>query len=117
MEVLTIENSILRYCFIGGTLFIYTDSGFMVIRKLDRHISIFEYVEQQHSFNYPYQLALPKYGGDDPALSVCGTLEVWEGDIIVAGSDGLYDNFDFYEVLKKVDKAVSSGTLLTTLAE
>lgn len=65
----------------------------MVIRKYDTLISIFEYVEQQHSFNFPYQLALPKYGGDNPDLSICGTLELQEGDIIIAGSDGLYDNF------------------------
>ena len=72
---------------------IYLDSGFMVIRRFERLISIFEYVEQQHSFNFPYQLALPENGGDDPKLSICGTLEMREGDIIVAGSDGLYDNF------------------------
>ena len=46
----------------------------MVIRRFERLISIFEYVEQQHSFNFPYQLALPEYGGDDPKLSICGTL-------------------------------------------
>ena len=96
---------------------IYLDSGFMVIRRFESLISIFEYVEQQHSFNFPYQLALPENGGDDPKLSICGTLEMREGDIIVAGSDGLYDNFEFHEVLEWVRKADKNGTLFTTLAE
>lgn len=60
---------------------------------------------------------MQEYGGDDPHLAICGILELQEGDIIVGGSDGLYDNFDFYEVVNAVRAAHKNDTLFTTLAE
>lgn len=38
-----------------------------------------------------------------------------EGDIIVVGSDGLFDNVSFLEVLHAVRRALNDGTLLTGL--
>ena len=49
-------------------------------------------MDQLHGFNFPYQLASRKYGGDDPSLAICSALKVQKGDIAVLYSDGLADN-------------------------
>lgn len=77
----------------------------MLIRKFEKYISIFQFVEQQHSFNFPFQLAMSQYGGDDPHHSICGNIRVQPGDIVVVGSDGLFDNVQFTKVLDEVEKA------------
>ena len=43
------------------------------------------------------------------------TIPVQEGDIIIVGSDGLFDNVDFHELLRAVKKGIDDGTLLTGL--
>lgn len=46
----------------------------MVIRNYEKLVSIYEYVEQQHGFNFPFQLAMDTVGGDDPSQSICGLI-------------------------------------------
>jgi len=62
------------------------------LRKYETLRPIFETIDQLHGFNFPYQLASKKYGGDDASLAICSSLELQEGDIIVLYSDGLADN-------------------------
>lgn len=66
------------------------DSGYLLLRKegLDL-VQIFRTKEQQHSFNFPYQVGT---GGDDPAKADSQIHDVKDGDIIILGSDGLWDN-------------------------
>ncbi|CDW72503.1 serine threonine family 2c [Stylonychia lemnae] len=74
--------------------YIYTanlgDSGFLILRKegLDL-ISRFRSKEQQHSFNFPFQVGT---GGDDPNKADGEIHEIQNGDIIILASDGLWDN-------------------------
>lgn len=69
------------------------DSGFIVIRIINtKPILIYQFTEQQHAFNFPYQLAMKKFNGDDPKESICVSLDIREDDIVVVGSDGLFDN-------------------------
>jgi hypothetical protein len=35
---------------------------------------------------------MKKYNGDDPRKAICVAIDVQEGDIVVVGSDGLFDN-------------------------
>ncbi|PVU89615.1 hypothetical protein BB559_002245 [Furculomyces boomerangus] len=71
------------------------DSGLTIIRNGDM---IFRTEEQQHSFNYPYQLGTEK-------LTDCVTdaqvfrIRVKKGDLIVLASDGLYDNLFDEDIL------------------
>ncbi|KAH7856130.1 hypothetical protein Vadar_033023 [Vaccinium darrowii] len=69
------------------------DSGFMVVRggKV-----IYQSPVQQWSFNCPYQLGSRKK--DNPDLAMELELEVEAGDIVVAGTDGLFDNMDQSEI-------------------
>ncbi len=66
------------------------DSGYMLLRKngLDLDI-VFRTEEQQHSFNFPYQVGT---GGDDPTKADDKVHEVLDNDILILGSDGLFDN-------------------------
>lgn len=73
----------LRTCNLG-------DSGYMLLRKsgLDL-IEVFKSKEQQHSFNFPFQIGT---GGDDPAKGDEKTHTLEDRDILVVASDGLFDN-------------------------
>jgi len=70
------------------------DSGFTVIR--DNKV-IFRTEEQQHYFNAPYQLSIIPdtsiaYLQNTPHDAYDDQLTVEEGDVIVLGTDGLWDN-------------------------
>jgi len=58
---------------------------------------------QEHKFNQPYQLASPKfYVGDAPHDARQYTVVVQPGDVIVMGSDGLWDNLWDHELENEV---------------
>ena len=78
------------------------DSGFMILRKRpDSHQleTVHETKEQQHSFNFPYQVGT---NGDDPAKGESDTHAVEDGDIIILGTDGLWDNMWREDMVKLV---------------
>ncbi|KAL6530518.1 hypothetical protein OROMI_028407 [Orobanche minor] len=62
------------------------DSGFMVIRGGK---GFYRSPVQQHSFNFPYQMGRSS-GGVEAAEEVVVAVE--RGDIVVLGTDGLFDN-------------------------
>ncbi|KAK8945404.1 putative protein phosphatase 2C 55 [Platanthera guangdongensis] len=64
------------------------DSGFIVVRDGS---TIFRSPVQQHSFNCCYQLQMDR-GSDLPSSGQVFTFPVESGDVIVAGTDGLFDN-------------------------
>lgn len=53
---------------------------------------MYQFKEQQHQFNFPFQLTRKGHGGDDPYQSICEDFITEENDIVVVGSDGLFDN-------------------------
>lgn len=80
------------------------DSGFIVVRGGS---TIFQSPSQQHDFNYPYQLDAGGLG-DLPQDAQVFTVPVMPGDVIVAGTDGLFDNLFTHEVAKVVMQAVQA---------
>jgi len=50
--------------------------------------------EQQHSFNCPYQLMLSPQNGEGDTPSLCGLYraQVEDGDLLILGTDGFFDN-------------------------
>lgn len=93
------------------------DSGFMVLRRGPNGMAVVhECPEQQHGWNFPYQLTrLPKalaekfpHVQQDHATD-CQTYvhEVHNGDLILMYSDGLRDNLHDCEILDIVESALS----------
>lgn len=83
------------------------DSGFLVIRGGNVvHFSL----GQQHYFNTPYQLAIPP--PDQEGNVIQDNLEsaeqtsfaVEEGDVVVLGTDGLFDNLSTKQILEEISK-------------
>ncbi|KAI8336650.1 phosphatase 2C-like domain-containing protein [Chlamydoabsidia padenii] len=73
------------------------DCGISVIR---RNNYIFRSEEQQHSFNFPYQLGTASF--DSPMDAQQFTIKVEEGDIMILASDGLFDNLYDDEIMEEV---------------
>lgn len=104
------------------------DSTYIILRPREKNSSLFEVfrlTEQQHSFNCPYQLAyfpepdqyevLVKKGlgsfisllkrsnldmQDKPQDAKAETFQLAKGDIVVAASDGLFDNLFDEDIIK-----------------
>lgn len=65
------------------------DSGFLIVR--DGALN-FMSPQQQHEFNFPYQIGSIDSMADAPTAAQRFSLKVNEGDIVVAATDGLFDN-------------------------
>ncbi|KAL5821445.1 hypothetical protein ACOSQ3_023327 [Xanthoceras sorbifolium] len=81
------------------------DSGFIVVRD---GFTVFQSPVQQHGFNFTYQLESGNTG-DLPSSGQVFTIPVAPGDVIVAGTDGLFDNLYNNEVTAVVIHAVRAG--------
>ncbi|KAA8537655.1 hypothetical protein F0562_027263 [Nyssa sinensis] len=81
------------------------DSGFIVVRD---GCTIFRSPVQQHDFNFTYQLESGN-GGDMPSSGQVFTIPVAPGDVIIAGTDGLFDNLYNNEVTAVVVQAMRAG--------
>ncbi|CAH8511270.1 unnamed protein product [Schistosoma rodhaini] len=81
------------------------DSGYLVIRE--GHV-IQRSVHQKHSFNTPFQLSCPptlhsrRFHCDLPNQAAQTSVEVKPGDIIIVGTDGLFDNLTESMILQEV---------------
>eukprot|EP00262_Sarcandra_glabra_P021539 TRINITY_DN9176_c0_g1_i1.p1 TRINITY_DN9176_c0_g1~~TRINITY_DN9176_c0_g1_i1.p1 ORF type:complete len:512 (+),score=67.02 TRINITY_DN9176_c0_g1_i1:397-1932(+) len=81
------------------------DSGFIVVRE---GCTIFRSPVQQHDFNFTYQLECGN-SSDLPSAAQVFTFPVESGDVIIAGTDGLFDNLYNNEVTAVVVHAVRAG--------
>ncbi|KAK9669995.1 hypothetical protein RND81_13G169100 [Saponaria officinalis] len=81
------------------------DSAFIVIRDGN---TVFRSPVQQYGFNFPYQLGFGN-GGDSPSSGQVFTFPVAPGDVIVAGTDGLFDNMYDNEITTLVVQAMRAG--------
>lgn len=93
------------------------DSGFMVIRE---GVMIFRTQEQQHGFNFPYQLGKIEgeggeyhpHGQDRPHHADSFEIQLKQGDIIILGTDGLFDNLWDKDILEAVNTNSEDGPKL-----
>lgn len=81
------------------------DSGFIVVRD---GCTIFRSPVQQHDFNFTYQLESGN-NGDLPSSGQVFTIPVAPGDVIIAGTDGLFDNLYNNEITAVVVHAMRAG--------
>jgi len=80
------------------------DAGYIVLRPMDHAPGkvqiVYRSEEQQHSFNYPVQVGSI---GDNPATAVVQTHQLKTGDVLVLGSDGLFDNLFDQNIIAEVE--------------
>lgn len=108
MLILNRENSTVYTANIG-------DSGFIVVREGQ---IVHRSEEQQHYFNTPFQLSLPPPGqnvlSDSPESADTLSFPVQNGDVILAATDGVFDNVPI-DLLLDILKDVSSGPWMRLL--
>lgn len=88
------------------------DSGFLIIRNKSVY---YKTKGQQHAFNCPYQLGTGST--TDPSNSEVFSVLVQNNDIIVAASDGLFDNLFEEDILELVDPSKTPSEIAETLAQ
>ncbi|KAJ0979294.1 hypothetical protein J5N97_014768 [Dioscorea zingiberensis] len=91
------------------------DCGLRVLRKGQ---VIFSTTPQEHYFDCPYQLSSEIIGQSYRDAMVCN-VELLEGDMIVMGSDGLFDNVFDHEIVSIVSRfnnAIEAAKALADLA-
>ncbi|XP_047075971.1 probable protein phosphatase 2C 55 [Lolium rigidum] len=81
------------------------DSGFLVIRD---GCTLFKSPVQQHDFNTPYQLESGN-SSDLPSAAQVFKVPVASGDVVVAGTDGLFDNLYNNDITAVVVHAMRAG--------
>jgi len=82
------------------------DSGFMLIRDGD---IIHRTKEQQFHFNFPYQLGSTSRA--QPTDAQLSSIVIKEGDKIILGTDGLFDNLFDYEILQILNRTKTQDGL------
>jgi protein phosphatase PTC7 len=90
------------------------DSGFVLVRD---GVATFQCPQQQHNFNFPFQLGSADSMSDQPQAAMRFELQVQPGDIIVTGSDGLWDNIFAEEAATIASKCRDKGETATTAAQ
>ncbi|KAJ1924646.1 hypothetical protein IWQ60_005052 [Tieghemiomyces parasiticus] len=77
------------------------DCGLAIVRHGE---FVFRTEEQQHSFNFPYQIGTGC--ADRPEDAQVFTVKVQKGDIILLASDGLFDNLFDEDILDEIQRHV-----------
>ncbi|CAL4958412.1 unnamed protein product [Urochloa decumbens] len=98
-----------------GTLKIASvgDCGLKIIRKGQVMFSIYP---QEHYFDCPYQISSEAVGQTYQDALVC-SVNLMEGDTIVSGSDGLFDNIFDQEIISIVSESPGVDEAAKALAE
>ncbi len=93
--VITLDGSTLKAANLG-------DSGFMVLRKAEGHWKMmYQTAEQQHYFNCPKQLGTKSR--DRPSDAQLLSLPLAPGDMLLAATDGFFDNLFPEDVCKIIN--------------
>ncbi|XP_004955098.1 putative protein phosphatase 2C 24 [Setaria italica] len=104
--IVSLAGRTLKWAYVG-------DSGFLVFR--DGRI-LARSQPQQHSFNCPYQLNSER-DGTSVAEAEVGEVPAKEGDIVVVGTDGLFDNVTEDELERIVRMGTALGFSPKNMAE
>ena len=96
--VLSLHRSTLRWAYIGDSAFAVLRGGRIVHRS----------TAQQRRFNCPYQLNADDRGDSLDEAEV-GGMPVEDGDVVVAGTDGLFDNVRDDQLARAVQMGTELG--------
>lgn len=98
------------------------DSGFLILRRVSKDFKcVYHSIEHCRSFNFPYQIGS---SGDSPNIALSTEHHIENNDIIIAGSDGLFDNLDDENIVNCVlpfvgddDKVADLNLISEAIAE
>lgn len=82
------------------------DCGLLILRNKK---VVFKTKEQHHSFNFPFQLGLTTRSLPEEALPY--DVDIQEDDIILAGSDGFFDNLFEDQILEIIEEFIGNKKL------
>lgn len=103
--ILLLKNGYLHTANLG-------DSGFLIIRNGKIQ---FKSLSQQHSFNFPYQL---QYNGGDNIEDIDQKkIPIQIGDIIIVGTDGLFDNLYPEQIVDLINRNSNLNSLSVNLVQ
>ncbi|XP_050228756.1 probable protein phosphatase 2C 55 isoform X2 [Mercurialis annua] len=109
--ILSLQNNSLKVVNMG-------DSGFMLIRKGE---DIYKSPIQQHRFNYPYQLQNNNDPANSPKKAQVFDIAMKPGDVVIAGTDGLFDNLSEGRIeaaaRSGIEKGLAPEDIAWTVAE
>jgi protein phosphatase PTC7 len=91
------ESDLLRTSYIG-------DSSYLLVRidqSTGNYIKVYRSEEQQHSFNFPFQIGSI---GDNPSEALAFQHEIKENDILILGTDGMFDNLFDKDVINMLNE-------------
>ena len=98
---ITIDGDTLHAANLGDSTFIIIRQGKLVFKsdgkKSNILVSLLTPAELQHEFNFPYQIGTHGDGLDKTEEI---EFQIQRGDMILVGSDGLFDNLFLDEILK-----------------
>lgn len=94
------------------------DSGFMLLGQTNEnymsptvqgtHYIRYRSPQQEHSFGCPYQLGHQE-GADTPEDAMLSTMPIYPGDVLIMGSDGLFDNVSDDSITEIVNEVLRDG--------
>mmetsp|Transcript_11662 Transcript_11662/g.48864 ORF Transcript_11662/g.48864 Transcript_11662/m.48864 type:complete len:258 (+) Transcript_11662:2381-3154(+) len=103
------NNSVLRVGNIG-------DTGAIVVRQ---GAIVFSTTAQRHDFNWPFQLGFHDFypEADTPDDVDTYSVELDDGDALIMGTDGLWDNMTYFEVAKFHHELSQRGNTVQEIAQ
>lgn len=86
------------------------DSGYLILRMnaARQYEMVFRSQEMQHGFNFPFQIGT---NGDDPRKGFPNKHDIHEGDIVIVGSDGLFDNVFDEQIISLINEECQNGEI------
>lgn len=86
------------------------DSGYLLLRQSGYDlVTLYRSKEQTHGFNFPFQVGV---GGDDPAKADIQVHQIQNNDILVVGTDGLFDNLYDNQIIEVIKPFIQNSSSL-----
>ena len=87
------------------------DSGFIVVGRRDYHPEthlVFRTPQQEHEFGRPFQLGHHEHASK-PTDAIMDSFQIFPGDTVVMGTDGLFDNLFLPAIIQQVEHHRENG--------
>jgi len=106
ITILDEQRPLLHTAYIG-------DSSYLLLRLVEGNLKVLHHSpEQQKEFNFPFQIG--SYG-DPPQAAKVTNHQVQHNDIVVVGTDGLFDNLEDKQIVDTIKPFVQANPTIADL--